>query len=267
MEELNEMEVAVQLANGEFIKGFITGQLILCILIFFLLKVFLFKSSSSFTENQTILITGQDFEDSNLGSLKPGEERLGQSTLRNRFKKDSTKANEIGEINGILHVFLQKFKSEANLMLIVKLLQEGINSKKPGLVEFITVKEFQLFNLEFISVNSDPALRSHKVEFELKDLIIVIDTKISIKGLILPILIRIHMLKFTAALNITQSLSNNYIDDFEVEFKINSLLGSRTKVKDLPKLTDLITRILKDLMKQYLINYKFDIPIPDLARS
>ncbi|KAJ3000446.1 ERMES complex subunit mmm1 [Globomyces sp. JEL0801] len=37
---------AVQLANGEFIKGFISGQVILCILIFFLLKVFLLRNST-----------------------------------------------------------------------------------------------------------------------------------------------------------------------------------------------------------------------------
>jgi maintenance of morphology protein 1 len=42
----NQIEHAVQLANGEFIKGFIAGQVILSVLIFFLLKVFLFRNTA-----------------------------------------------------------------------------------------------------------------------------------------------------------------------------------------------------------------------------
>ena len=37
------VQAAVNLANQEFIKGFLAGQIILCLLIFFLLKIFLFR--------------------------------------------------------------------------------------------------------------------------------------------------------------------------------------------------------------------------------
>lgn len=40
------VQAAVNLANQEFIKGFIFGQIILAILIFALLKVFLFRGSA-----------------------------------------------------------------------------------------------------------------------------------------------------------------------------------------------------------------------------
>ena len=43
--ENQEIDKAVQLANAEFIKGFISGQIILSALIFFLLKVFLFRNA------------------------------------------------------------------------------------------------------------------------------------------------------------------------------------------------------------------------------
>ncbi|KAJ3083528.1 hypothetical protein HK102_001027, partial [Quaeritorhiza haematococci] len=40
----HSLEAAVNLASKEFMKGFIAGQIILCILFFFLLKVFLLRN-------------------------------------------------------------------------------------------------------------------------------------------------------------------------------------------------------------------------------
>ena len=53
MKNESPLTQAVELANREFIKGFIFGQLILCLLIFFLLKTFLLKGSQ---ETRLLLI-------------------------------------------------------------------------------------------------------------------------------------------------------------------------------------------------------------------
>lgn len=47
-----KIEAAVHLANREFIKGFVTGQVILLLLIFLLAKSFLFKGS---TETRVVI--------------------------------------------------------------------------------------------------------------------------------------------------------------------------------------------------------------------
>lgn len=46
MEQKEEVLEAVNLANKEFIKGFVAGQMILALLIFILLKVFLFRGTA-----------------------------------------------------------------------------------------------------------------------------------------------------------------------------------------------------------------------------
>jgi hypothetical protein len=45
-QQKEEVLEAVNLANKEFIKGFVAGQVILALLIFILLKVFLFRGTS-----------------------------------------------------------------------------------------------------------------------------------------------------------------------------------------------------------------------------
>ncbi len=42
----DELQEKIQNATGEFIKGFLTGQVVLGVLLFFLLKVFLLRNST-----------------------------------------------------------------------------------------------------------------------------------------------------------------------------------------------------------------------------
>ncbi len=55
------------------------------------------------------------------------------------------------------------------------------------------------------------------------------------------------------------------MEDFAVEFSVASLLGHRTKVKDLPKLTSLITGALRSaFIKELVYPSKKTISIPAL---
>lgn len=56
------------------------------------------------------------------------------------------------------------------------------------------------------------------------------------------------------------------LDDFVLEFSVKSLLGNRTKIKDLPKLTSLISSRLRGLFVQYVVHpkkMKYELPKPD----
>lgn len=44
LDSVEALKLAVYIANKEFVKGFVVGQVFLCVLIFFLAKTFLFKN-------------------------------------------------------------------------------------------------------------------------------------------------------------------------------------------------------------------------------
>jgi maintenance of morphology protein 1 len=58
------------------------------------------------------------------------------------------------------------------------------------------------------------------------------------------------------------------LEDFMLEFEVRSLLGHRTKVKDLPKLTSLITAKLRSVFVDELVWPSFKrVYIPELFKT
>lgn len=72
----------------------------------------------------------------------------------------------------------------------------------------------------------------------------------------LPISISFSVKRFSGTLAIElgqYSLAYSIINDFVLDFEVKSLMGHRTKIKDLPKLTNLITRKLRQLFVEHLV--------------
>lgn len=62
-------------------------------------------------------------------------------------------------------------------------------------------------------------------------------------------------------------LSVSILDDYVTEFDVRSLLGHRTKIKDLPKLTELLTSRLRALFEERLVEPRcFRWSVPDIGK-
>lgn len=60
-------------------------------------------------------------------------------------------------------------------------------------------------------------------------------------------------------------ITASIVEDFSLDFDVKSLLGHRTKLKDIPKLTSLISSKLRQLLVSHFVypaQQKFQFPLP-----
>jgi maintenance of morphology protein 1 len=138
------VEDAVQLANGEFIKGFISGQIILCILIFFLLKVFLLRNS---TETRSSLNTKRSIK---VRSVTVQQKHVIDSIILDKLKYDiQTQPNEqCNWLNILLAQMISTLRNDSSILagLASKLdtLMNQDDQKRPSFIGPIHITNLQL---------------------------------------------------------------------------------------------------------------------------
>jgi maintenance of morphology protein 1 len=165
------VEDAVQLANGEFIKGFIAGQFILCILIFFLLKVFLLRNSTetreSLTRKTKSFILPKVGQIKQVRSMTVQQKHAIDSVILTKLKYDTTThPNESCDwINVLLAQFISTLRNDTSILngLADKVgLLMNKENQKSGFIGPITITDFHLGD-EF------PELKNARVRFSDQD--------------------------------------------------------------------------------------------------
>ncbi|KAI8902121.1 hypothetical protein BC833DRAFT_574468 [Globomyces pollinis-pini] len=274
---------AVQLANGEFIKGFISGQVILCILIFFLLKVFLLRNSTE-TKLDLQRLKTQSFVLPKVRSMTVQQKHTSDSIVLSKLQYDTTThpLESCDWLNILMAQLMSALRNDPTFLegLATKLDHAFNNNsqKRPSFVGPISITEFTLGD-EF------PEFKSARVRFGDKDgnmrtqmdfsfddqITIALETQALINWpkaamASLPITLSFTLLKFSGTIvvefvpqstsdkgSLDTALSFFIMEDFILDFGVSSLLGHRTKVKDLPKLTSLITSTLRAVFVQELV--------------
>ncbi|ORY50882.1 hypothetical protein BCR33DRAFT_694617 [Rhizoclosmatium globosum] len=175
-------------------------------------------------------------------------------------------------INVLLAQIIARYRSDPSISSnIVKWLDEKMNggpngSQRPGFLGHVNITDFSLGEEypNFKSARMQYAEHSSnlraEIGFEFNDQITIgIDTQVVInwpKPAIasLPVSLALSVVKFggTVAVEFVTHpdssetfLAISILEDYDLEFEVRSLLGHRTKVKDLPKLTSLITSQLR----------------------
>ncbi|EGF81443.1 hypothetical protein BATDEDRAFT_87389 [Batrachochytrium dendrobatidis JAM81] len=286
------IEAAVQLANKEFIKGFIAGQIILCILFFFLLKVFLFRNSDE-TSQEIVRRMHQRIAVSKPKPVSAQQRRTIDSLILGKIGYNTSQHpfESCNWLNILIAQFLLTLRTDAEFGLkSVSMLDSILNSAwKPSFLGDISITNFSLGeeyptlkNARVRFAEPESGMKIH-VDFSFDDqLTLGIDTQMLINypkpGMAaLPISIVLSIVKFsgtfviefvskpilpvcqqplyksqasetsTSDLGHHTYVSVSVLDDFLLDFDVRSLLGHRTKVKDLPKLTSLISNSLRSV--------------------
>ena len=250
-----EIEAAVQLANGEFIKGFISGQIILSILIFFLLKVFLFRNQQE---------THQELNQQKKLKITMETEQKYQINTVILSKLNYNVATHAPEsldwVNVLFALLLQNIRNEKMVTKLIQIVELEMNQLKPKtmlgpihITEFTLGNEYPVFSNAIVTNDGKLVV---KVLFTFDDQInLALETMVLVNWprkemASLPISLNFTLLKFQGTLCIefdgNQSSLSVYISqDSVIDFGVGSLLGHRTKVKDLPKLTQMLQVMLK----------------------
>ena len=267
--ENQEIDKAVQLANAEFIKGFISGQIILSALIFFLLKVFLFRNAKE---------TKQELELNKQKKLKVSVETEQKYSLNTVILSKlgynvGTHAKEsLDWVNVLFALLVQNLRNEHMISKFIHSIQQEMNSSKPtNILGPIIITEFTLGNeypiLKDAVVTNDGKLVVN-IDFSFNDQItLALETMILVNWprqhmASLPISLQFQMLKLQGTIciefnpldvNENQTISVYIRNDSILEFGVGSLIGNKTKVKDLPKLTQMLQDMLKKSFYQKMV--------------
>ncbi|KAI9207787.1 uncharacterized protein BJ171DRAFT_491480 [Polychytrium aggregatum] len=277
------IEAAVNLASKEFIKGFIAGQIILCILIFFLLKVFLLRSGGETKiEIAKRRRNRRRFQSKLAASANPNIYEA-QIVSKTQYDINSQPSETLKWLNVILAQIISKYRSDKEFNdRIISLIDEAINgpsdqtdsSRRPSFLGHVAITEFSLG--EQYPIFKDAKIRyveyttnlRAEIGFEYNDQITIgIDTQVLINWpkaytASLPVSLSLSIVKFSGTLalefvtlpdNSQTYLSISILEDFMLEFEVRSLLGHRTKVKDLPKLTSIITSKLQSVFIETIV--------------
>ncbi|KAJ1339654.1 hypothetical protein BSLG_005687 [Batrachochytrium salamandrivorans] len=238
------IEAAVQLANKEFIKGFIAGQIILCILFFFLLKVFLFRNSDE---------TSQEIVRRMHQRIAVSKGKIGYNTSQHPFESCNW-------LNILIAQFLLTLRTDAEFGLkSVSMLDSILNSAwKPSFLKIHV--DFSFDDQLTLGIDTQMLINYPKPGMAALPISIVLSiVKFSgtfviefVSKPILPVCQQ-PLYKSQASETSTSDLGHHtyvsvsVLDDFLLDFDVRSLLGHRTKVKDLPKLTSLISNSLRSV--------------------
>ncbi|KAJ3281712.1 ERMES complex subunit mmm1 [Borealophlyctis nickersoniae] len=294
---LPAIEEAVAHGTAQFIKGFIAGQVSLGLLVFFLVKVFLFKNG---TETRAEL------------AKKLRARRLYEPKLRPQVPRHATESHVLAKtcydvhshpietcdwLNVLLAQAITKYRCDPGFNnRIITLLDDVLNGHtRPGflvanahlirqgpisITEFSLGDEFPIIRTACMRFAEQTANLRAEIVFEFDDQITIgIDTQVLVNWpkpciAALPVSLSLSVVKFSGTLALEfvthpdspeTYVSVSILEDFLLDFEVRSLLGHRTKVKDLPKLASMITSKLRSVFVDELVWPSFKKwPVPML---
>ncbi|TPX72920.1 hypothetical protein SpCBS45565_g00023 [Spizellomyces sp. 'palustris'] len=270
------IEAAVHIGTKEFIKGFVAGQITLGVLIFFLVKVFFFRSGE---ETRIDLAKKRNsrklFEPKLRNPLSPHATEL-QILTKTQYDIHTHPVETCDWLNVLLAQAITKYRNDSGFNnRIIHLLDEVLNGHtRPGflgpihITDFSLGEEFPIIQRVRTCFSEQTANLRTEIQFEFDDQITLgVETQVLVNWpkpciAALPVALTLSVVKFSGTIAVEfvthpdtpeTYISISILDDFSLEFEVRSLLGHRTKVKDLPKLASLITSKLRSVFIEEIV--------------
>ena len=180
-------------------------------------------------------------------------------------------------INVLLAQVITKYRNDSVFNnRAVRVLYDVINQGKPDFFSPISITDFSLgdqfpkLKQSVIRYIDDQQNIRAEIAFDFNDqlLKIGIETHLVINfpkpnSASLPISLTLTLVRFSGTLAIEfisdtkdspAYINISFLEDLELDFQVESLLGHRSKVKDLPKLTQIIVSRLKKTFADYFVH-------------
>ncbi|KAK6354154.1 ERMES complex subunit mmm1 [Orbilia blumenaviensis] len=289
--------------SWSFLQGFLIGQLSVIIMICAFIKYFIFSDPSSDLARPKRPSTADTSSNSNNG--RKLQKKKSTSVLRNPpplttatilsktyYNVNSHQPESLDWFNVLIAQAIAQFRDDARTDgAILDSLNKVINGPiKPDFLDTIKITEislgedFPIFSNCRITPSGveEPGKLQARMDVDLSDVITLgVETRLLLnypKPLVavLPVGLAVSILRFSGTLSISfipsqentsnsTTLTFSLLDDYRLELSVRSLVGSRSRLQDVPKIAQLIESRIHAWIDERVVEPKFQqIVLPSL---
>ncbi|XP_044717582.1 maintenance of mitochondrial morphology protein [Hirsutella rhossiliensis] len=214
---------------------------------------------------------------------------IGSILSKTYYNVDSHQPESLDWFNVLVAQTIAQFRSDAQHDdAILDSLTKALNgTSRPDFVDDIRVTElslgndFPIFsNCRIIPVDED-GLTLARMDVDLSDMLtLAVETKLLLNypkklSAVLPVALSVSVVRFSGTLSISFIPSNpsqssptmmtfSFLDDYRLDFSIRSLLGSRSRLQDVPKIAQLVEARLHRWFDERAVEPRFqEIALPN----
>ncbi|KAI9255181.1 hypothetical protein BDA99DRAFT_518107 [Phascolomyces articulosus] len=280
-EELS-VQTCMRSSTLSFMKGFMLGQLSVIVLIVLALRYLLMEDVKR-VKKRYIPSRLSTSPPSRANAAAAGQLPAAYITAKTYYDVIHHPPESTDWLNVLLAQALMAYRDDATInnrliLAVDEVLNGGV---RPGFVGHIHVtelklgEEFPIFSSARIRPSDDIGSMRAEIDFEYNDQITLgMETQLILNWpkkafAALPVSLLLSVVRFSGTLTIEminppetatkperpleRYIAISSYSDFVLDFNVRSLIGSRTKLEDLPKLTDLITTKLRNVYIDKLV--------------
>ncbi|CAG8601522.1 248_t:CDS:2 [Acaulospora morrowiae] len=267
--------------SWSFLQGFFLGQLTIVFLVLAFVKFMLLEEVQKKQKRPLPLPTQSPLK-SQAANSSPASVILSKTLYDPKYHPPES----TDWLNVLLAQAINQYREDAKadnrlVRFVDRILNEGVKPNFVGTIEVTKLdigEEYPIFNNARIRSTETIDRMRVEVDCEFNDQISLgIDTQIIINWpkpriAVLPISLVLSVVKFSAtmALEIETSSDSTFIavsalPDFILEFGVQSLIGSRSKLEGVPKITHMVTSKLRNMFcENFVYPNSKKIKIPSL---
>ncbi|KAK6511518.1 ERMES complex subunit mmm1, variant 2 [Arthrobotrys musiformis] len=284
--------------SWSFLQGFLIGQLSVIIMICAFIKYFIFSdpstdSSSSSRSKRNHNSSSRKLHKKKSTSVLRNPPPLTTATILSKtyYNVHSHQPESLDWFNVLIAQAIAQFRDDARTDgAILDSLNKVINGpNKPDFLDTIKITEislgedFPIFsNCRITPSLEEPGNLQAKMDVDLSDVITLgVETRLLLnypKPLVavLPVGLSVSILRFSGTLSISfipsqentsnsTTLTFSLLDDYRLELSVRSLVGSRSRLQDVPKIAQLIESRIHAWIDERVVEPKFQqIVLPSL---
>ncbi|TGZ84401.1 hypothetical protein EX30DRAFT_316332 [Ascodesmis nigricans] len=271
-------------SNWSFTQGFVLGQVSVCLVIIIFIRFFIFGPSPppSRPSRPTKPPHLKKKQSSLLRSTPP--QTISTILSKTYYNVSSHQPESLDWFNVLLAQTLGQFRDDArNDDALLNSLKTVLNGpKKPSFLDEIVIsevalgEEFPIFsNCRILPSPDAPTTKLQaRMDVDLNDVLTLgIETKLLLNWptptvAVLPVALSVSILRFSGTLQIAfvpaaenagkaTTLAFSFLDDYRLEIGVRSLLGSRSRLTDVPKIAQLVESRLYQWIDERCVEPRF----------
>ncbi|KAF3173778.1 ERMES complex subunit mmm1, variant 2 [Orbilia oligospora] len=283
-------------SNWSFLQGFLIGQLSVIIMICAFIKYFIFSdpsTDSSSSRSKRNNSSSRKLHKKKSTSVLRNPPPLTTATILSKtyYNVHSHQPESLDWFNVLIAQAIAQFRDDARTDgAILDSLNKVINGpNKPDFLDTIKITEislgedFPIFsNCRITPSPDEPGKLQARMDVDLSDVITLgVETRLLLnypKPLVavLPVGLSVSILRFSGTLSISfipsqentsnsTTLTFSLLDDYRLELSVRSLVGSRSRLQDVPKIAQLIESRIHAWIDERVVEPKFQqIVLPSL---
>ncbi|KAK9449380.1 uncharacterized protein V1518DRAFT_415841 [Limtongia smithiae] len=275
-----------------FTQGLVLGQLSVVIILFTFIRFFVFANGTEPSRDTSTMSARQKKKQSSI--LRPSPPVPARSILsRTYYNVETHPAESLDWLNVLVAQTISQFREDARMNNnILHTLDKILNGDSlPSFMDTVHVieldigEEFPIFsNCKIYPCEDDPGSLEARLDVDLADSITLgVETRLLLNYpaplmAILPVSLSVSIVRFSGQLTISfktipptnsterkTSMTFSFAPDYRLEFAVKSLVGSRSRLQNLPKIAQLVESRIRKWFTERCVQPRFqEITMPSI---